>query len=290
LIIFITAQPEHPTKLQIIQTLDSTHIPYEVVNPSISWWKLRKKLRNFPDPLCLVSPDHPRIFLLCKFLKNTEYMVINSSEITLLCRYRIAISLKIQDLITQYKITRPNAPIHIPDPRYFQNPKQMQSALKSSDYPIVIKYPVNHTGIHYVNMINEDDINSIPRFFNRCGLYIEKFINAQENLLKCYDFGDLVITQQESNRQSLYRALNSTPETYKSRKHRKTIETPSEIEAFTHYIAKELGIMIFGMDFLITDANNYWLVDFNDFPGARGIEDAGEIIANFRVFCKAKRG
>jgi len=280
LIIFITAQPEHPTKQQIIQTLDSTHIPYEVVDPSISWWKLKKKLNTYPDPLCLISPDHPHIFRLIKQLKSSNYRVINSPETTLLCRNRISISLKIQDLISQYKTTHPNAPIHIPDPRYFQNPNHMKNALKSSDYPIVIKYPVNHTGIHYVNMINKNDLDSIPPFFKKCGLYVEKFIKAGDDLLKCYNFGDSVITQQESNRQSLYRALNNTPETYTSRKHRKTIETPPEIEVFTHYIAKELDILIFGMDFLKTEADNFWLVDFNDFPGARGIENAGEIIVN----------
>jgi glutathione synthase/RimK-type ligase-like ATP-grasp enzyme len=288
LIIFITAQPDHPTKQQIIHTLDNSHIPFEVVHPTISWWMLRKKLRNTPNPLCLITPDHPRIFNLCKSLTNTNYRIVNSPYITLLCKNRISISLRIQHLLSQYKQTNPTAPIHIPDPRYYQNPNRLGNALKLSDFPIVIKYPVNHTGIHYVNMIQAHEIDTIPRFFKKCGVYIEKFIEAQDNLLKCYNFGDIVITQQESNRQSLYRARTATSETYKSRKHRKTIKTPSEIEAITRYIAKELGIMIFGMDFLITKDENYWLVDFNDFPGARGIENAGEIIANILIREKNK--
>ncbi len=276
----MTAQPDHPTKQQIIQTLAIAHIPYEVVDPSISWWKLKKKLHNYPDPLCLIAPDHPRIFTLCKHLTNTNFSVINSPDITLLCKNRISISLKIQELLIQYKKTNLTAPIHIPDPRYYKNPNMLISTLDLSDFPIVIKYPVNHTGIHYVNMKQAHELDSIPRFFKKCGIYVEKYIEAQDNLLKCYNFGDLVITQQESNHQSLYRALNSNSETYKSRKHRGTIETPPEIKVFTHYIAKELGIILFGMDFLITEDKNYWLVDFNDFPGARGIENAGEVIAN----------
>ncbi len=283
MIIFITAQPEHPTKQQIIQTLDNTYIPYEVVHPTISWWKLKKKLLNYPDPLSLISPDHPRIFNLCKHLTKTKYKVINSPEITLLCRNRISISLRIKELLDKYIQSNRNALIHIPDPRYFRNPVQMGNSLNYADYPIVIKYPVNHTGIHYVNMINSNDFQAIPRFFTKCGLYVEKFIEAQDNILKCYNLGNYVITQQESNRQSLYRALNSTPETYKARKDRKTIETPLELENFSAFIEKELKISIFGMDFLITEENHYWIVDFNDFPGARGIDNAGEIIANFLI-------
>jgi len=280
LIIFITAQPDHPTKQQIIHTLDNSHIPFEVLHPSISWWGLRKKLRNAPNPLCLLAPDHPRIFYLSKLLSNTDFRIVNSSEITLLCKNRISISLRIQQLLSQYKRNHPTAPLYIPDPRYFKNPNQLGISLDLSDFPIVIKYPNNHTGIHYVNMKQAHELDTIPRFFKKCGLYVEKYVEATDILLKCYNFGEEVITQQESNRQSLYRALNSTPETYKSRKHRITIETPIEIEAFTHYISKELGVLLFGMDFLITEDNNYWLVDFNDFPGARGIENAGEIIAS----------
>ena len=215
-------------------------------------------------------------------------MVINSPEITLLCRDRISISMKIQDLLIQYKETNQNAPIYIPNPRFFKNPSHLESALEFSDFPIVIKYPVNHTGIHYVNMKQAHELDTIPRFFTKCGLYVEKYIEATDVLLKCYNFGDKVITQQESNRQSLYRALNNTPETYTSRKQRETVKTPHEIEDFTQYVSKELGIEFFGMDFLVTEDKTFWLVDFNDFPGARGIENAGEMIANYIVRLKRR--
>ncbi|TFG19664.1 MAG: hypothetical protein EU530_05570 [Promethearchaeota archaeon] len=241
---------------------------------------MQKKLHYTPDLLCLIAPDHPRIFYLCKRLGESNYAVVNSPDITLLCKDRIAISRKIQQLLNQFKRTNPNALIYIPDPRYFRTPKRLVSALSLSDFPIVIKYPVNHTGIHYVNMKQAHELDTIPRFFQKCGLYVEKYIEATDILLKCYNFGEIVITQQESNRQSLYRALKSTPETYKSRKNRTTITTPSEIEIFTHFIAHKLNITLFGMDFLVTEDNTFWLVDFNDFPGARGIENAGEIIAN----------
>ncbi len=283
LIIFVTSQPEHPTKQQIIGTLDNSRIPFEVVDPSISWRKLNKKLKHTSNPFCLFAPDHQHIFCLCAHLKRKNYPVINSCKITLLCRHRISISLRIQNLIKSYKKDKPNIPIHIPNPRFYRNPSQLQNNLRSSDFPIVIKYPVNHTGVHYVDIIPDNEIDKIPRFFKKCGVYIEKYIEAQDILLKCYNFGDIVITQQESNRQSLYQAHNANPDTYKSRKYRDTVQTPPEIEAFTHYIAEELGITIFGMDFLITEDDNYWLVDFNDFPGARGVENAGEIIANILI-------
>jgi len=283
LIIFITADPTHPTKNQIVQTFKHSNILLKVIPPSICLFKLRKLIQS-KATICLLAPDHPRAFKICRNLVKGSISCINLPEITLLCRNRIGINTQIRNLLDRFKYNHPNAPILIPKSHFYPKVSQFFSQARAHkvEFPIVIKYPINHSGVHFVRLINHlEDIKKIPKRFSTHGIYTEQYVNSQELLLKCYNLGDTIITQEESNHPTLEQLSKEHKELINSIMNRKTIQTPLIIREFVNFITKELPISIFGVDFLITNDNSFILVDFNDFPGARGIPNAGEIIANF---------
>ncbi|MBN2157647.1 MAG: hypothetical protein JW776_16490 [Candidatus Lokiarchaeota archaeon] len=280
-IIFITAQPTHSTKNQIINTFMNAKVPYIVLDPSIPWFKLRKNFQNDVS-ICLLAPDHPNAFKICSYLLAKNIYVLNPPRTTLLCKQRIEVNIRLNSILTQFKKDNPVCPIHIPMSRYYKKKGLLLTQVNEIDFPFVIKYPINHLGIHHVELIqNMQDLSTkIPKFFNKNGIYTEQYVEAQELLIKTYHLGDTTITQQESHHLTLEAGNKLKEILFESKNQRKTIDTPLILKKFTEFIAKEMPITFFGLDLLRSYDDQYWVIDFNDFPGSRGIFNAGEIIAN----------
>lgn len=281
MIIFITAKPEHPTKQQIIATFKKMDAAYRIIDPSTSWVTLKRILESSNQPIILIAPDSLRAFKLCHHLITYGFEIINPPKTILLCRNRIPISEKLVNLLSEFKKEHAKANIQIPKTRYYKN-KTVLSRSTEIEFPIVIKYPINHSGTHYVELIdNKSQIDGIPDWFDKTGIYVEQYIDAQDSLFKCYRLGNSVITQIDSHELTLLNENRIRIITRTSNKERKSIDTPEILREFILFVAKRLPIDIFGVDFILSFDNEYWLVDFNDFPGFRGIKDAGALIATF---------
>ena len=63
---------------------------------------------------------------------------------------------------------------------------------------------------------------------------------------------------------------------------RETFEVSDEIKNLASIISNELGLKIFGFDLIksLSD-DNYYLIDLNDFPGFRGIDDIENVLAEY---------
>jgi len=154
--------------------------------------------------------------------------------------------------------------------------------------PIVIKSHYQHDKYNRFNFLVRK-IEEVDTFCNRYkhllyyDVYIQKFIECDGFERKVYVIGDKVYGIIREN--PIYIFLRDKPsninvDTIK----RKEFEVNDDIRYLAEILSKELNLKIFGFDLIkLTDKDRFYLIDLNDFPGFRGIENVGNALSRYLI-------
>lgn len=152
--------------------------------------------------------------------------------------------------------------------------------------PIVLKSHYQHDKFNRFNfLINE--INEVDLFckiyaqFTYYDIYIQEFIECDGIDRKIYVIGDEVYGIQRENPIHIF--LRDKPNEIDvdliSRDH---FKVSKEIQILASILSEELNLKIFGFDLIKSTKNNkFFLIDLNDFPGFRGIDNIEDDLANY---------
>ncbi|MHA1728543.1 MAG: ATP-grasp domain-containing protein [Promethearchaeota archaeon] len=314
MIYFIIYRPDHPTNRDIIRHLktNAEKIPFEVLDPSMPKRFFRDKFRNFKKfknsekkPLLLIKPDHPGIYKICKLATEMGIPAVNNPQITEKFVSRWNIEKQLLNTINSAHKSNLFTNITMAPSLFIKTEKKLTGAQEWSEFfkkfkkenlrnihlmPFVIKYPLNHTGFHFIaKILNIEQISSsdnIKELLNSDGLIVQEYIKIKGPILKCYKMGTSVISLKQPQRFQEIQNIHEFIEKKGSKSARKTVKTPKEIINFIHYIGNKLKLELFGIDLGRTSDGSdrhYYTIDINDFPGYQGVKNAGKKIAHYCI-------
>jgi len=212
---------------------------------------------------------------------------INSLSSILLCKNKIALDTALRNAFEKHKkdikhFNLPNSWIHpspLKDLKHFKN-------WATPKLPLVFKSHDQHNEFFRFNFLarerNEiDDFILSKKEFLYFDLYIQDFIECDGMDRKVYVIGDKIYGVQREN--PIYIYLREKPESINVEEiKRKPFILDDSIKNLSKILSKELNLNIFGFDLIKSlDKNEYYLIDLNDFPGFRGIEDIDLVIVEY---------
>jgi len=152
--------------------------------------------------------------------------------------------------------------------------------------PIVIKSHYQHDKYNRFNFLVQK-IEEVDIFCNRYrnfltyDVYIQRFIECDGIERKIYIIGDKVFGIKREN--PIYLYLRENPSNINSDTiKREEYKISEEIIKLAKILTQELNLKIFGFDLVKTaDKKRYYLIDLNDFPGFRGINNIEKILVDY---------
>lgn len=156
----------------------------------------------------------------------------------------------------------------------------------SSKLPLVFKSHLQHNDFFRFNFLARkpyeiDDFVVNYKDSLYFDLYIQNFIKCDGFDRKVYVVGDKIYGIKREN--PIYIFLREKPETIDVESlEREPFDLSEEIKQLARLLSNKLNLDIFGFDLVKpTDRQGYYLIDLNDFPGFKGIENIDHIIANY---------
>ncbi len=186
---------------------------------------------------------------------------------------------------------------HPDDLNKFLLPKSWTHSLYSKDLeifkewasdhmPIVIKSHYQHDKyMRFTFLANKiEDIDKFCKMYSNFlyyNVYIQEFIESDGVDRKVYVVGDEIFGIMRENPIYIY-LRNNVDSINVDEIERETFEIPESMKVLAQIISRELNLKIFGFD-LIKPINQekYYLVDLNDFPGFRDIENIEKILSDY---------
>lgn len=153
--------------------------------------------------------------------------------------------------------------------------------------PVVIKSHYQHDQYNRFNFLvrSEEDINYFYERYSQFifyDVYVQEFIECDGIDRKIYMIGDEVFGIKRENPIYLFLRENPNDIDINDLK-RKKYEVPDNIRKIAKILAMELKLKLFGFDLVKDKNNNYYLLDLNEFPGFKGIDNASlKLIKYFR--------
>ncbi|MFX1502412.1 MAG: RimK family alpha-L-glutamate ligase [Promethearchaeota archaeon] len=152
--------------------------------------------------------------------------------------------------------------------------------------PIVIKSHNQHDKYRRFNFLVKY-IEEIDQFCTRYkeflyyDVYVQKFIECDGFERKIYVIGDKIFGIKREN--PIYIHLRERPNNIEvDNIKREPYNVSKEIKVLTKILSKELNLKIFGYDLIKSiDKDLYFLIDLNDFPGFRGIDNVEDVFVEF---------
>lgn len=304
MIYFLCNRENHITYKDIIKHLKSGPYDFGVLNPYEAEDIIYDKIKNNNNILLIMLPSYPNIYKICDLAIRENIKTINDAQITKKFLNRSDIENFLSNLLYSQekspfirKIFMPKT-WHIFTEEEYENFDRTEFYLAlrkmfENELPLIVKYPINHSGIHFVRRVNKmEDLLKLHPILKDTGLIIQKFIHSNEQVYKCYNLGDKIITQSENYKiydlninsfETTEEILKSNQKIISEEKHkeRKTVKTPPLIRQLAEFISKKMNLEIFGFDFIKDINGRYVIVDINDFPGCRGVNNAGKIISDY---------
>jgi hypothetical protein len=143
-------------------------------------------------------------------------------------------------------------------------------------------------------------LNALLPLFETSGLIIQKYIENTGTTLKFFNIGsEIIVLTERSNIPDFVEIQNSkdrkkdkstiakilldlnSAEFRDDKLVRKKIDYPKVLETVVKKIGQKLNLDIFGVDMIVDKTGNYYIIDVNDFPGFRGVENIGNVIVNY---------
>lgn len=212
---------------------------------------------------------------------------INTFESVYTCTNRIALDNALRKTFSENEGVCANFSM----PESWLHPSPLKNIHKfkiwaSSKLPIVFKSHLQHNDFFRFNFLarkpNEIDdfvVNYKDSLY--FDLYIQNFIKCDGFDRKVYVVGDKTYGIKREN--PIYIFLREQPETIDVESlERKNIDLSEDIRQLARLLSNELNLDIFGFDLVkATHKEGYYLIDLNDFPGFKGIENIDQIIADY---------
>lgn len=293
MIVFITDNPAHETDAEIIKTLKNKTNNFLVMSPEINELDLEKIILIDEKALFLIKPNHPNTLNICKILQKYEANTINPIFTTLFFKnkWNIFNSLKI---LFEDENTPLNIINHFEIPRtwYLKSEPDLNEEEKSeffkdlkdsfeNKFPLIAKHPINHIGYHFVCLISTyEELLKLENLIFTSGLILQEFVGSTAEIIKCYCIGNQIFSFKQKGFMQKFNELSDSIEqlSIENKPSKQNFETPLVIEELIKFLKVKYDIKLFGVDLIEHGKDLYYLVDINDFPGFRGIKNAGELI------------
>ncbi len=222
---------------------------------------------------------------LLHYAKLHNITALHDIDTVLMCKNKVAL-----DHALRFAFEK-----HSKELDYFFLPKSWTFSPKKTEIfkewaspkiPIVIKSHYQHDKYmrftFLANSVGEiDDFCEKYQNFIYYDVYIQEFIECDKFDRKIYVIGDKIFGIQREN--PLYIYLRERPENIDvSKIERKDYEISDEIRNLASILSKELNLRIFGFDLIKPiDSEKLCLIDLNDFPGFRGIENVERVFIEY---------
>ncbi|MFX1396482.1 MAG: RimK family alpha-L-glutamate ligase [Promethearchaeota archaeon] len=224
---------------------------------------------------------------LLHLAKMHNIPVLHDIDTVLICKNKIALDGIIRKIFQKKKVKSLNFKI----PRSWNHNVSNIRRFKewaSKKLPLVIKSHNQHDKYNRFNFLVRK-IDEIDVFCERYkeflyyDVYIQEYIECDGIDRKIYVIGDKVYGIQRENPICVF--IRDQPEDIDvDRIKRDSFLVSPEIKSLASILSKELGLKLFGFDLLKPlHEDTFYLVDLNDFPGFRGINDIEDIIADYII-------
>lgn len=226
---------------------------------------------------------------LLYFAKEYNIPTLHDFDTVVTCRSKITLDTRLREIFKKHKKELEGFILPIPESWVGLINKKNLDHFKDwaePHLPLVIKSHDQHDkNIRFSYLVRTlDEIDDFYRRFKNVldyAVYIQKKIECDDLDRKIYVVGDKVFgVQRESPIQIALRENVDKVDVDFIKKEK--IEITDRIEQVARILSKELNIKLFGFDLIkATDQEGYYLIDVNDFPGYRGIENIDKIIVDY---------
>ncbi|MBD3194746.1 MAG: hypothetical protein GF317_06810 [Candidatus Lokiarchaeota archaeon] len=287
--ILLSAKIEDPLIHNIYQLLKARgKIELYHHNPSINSINLLS-IRKFIQELDLIITKVGGDSSVDLLYIAQEYNIpmINNLKSILLCKNRIALDNSLRTLLKKYskELGIFNLPKSWSHPSPYKNIQEFKRWV-SERLPIVLKTHDQHNEYVRFNFLAKttdeiDDFVLRYKDFLYFDLYFQEFIECDGFDRKIYVIGDKIFGIKREN--PIYLYLREKPEKIDvSQIKREEFVVEKDIKTLAKLISKEFDLKIYGFDLVkIPKSDKYYIIDLNDFPGFKGIENAAELIVEY---------
>jgi len=222
---------------------------------------------------------------LLHYAKINNIPTLHDVDIVLMCKNKIALDYVLRKIFKENSNPLKN----------FSLPKSWSQNLKYNKkfenwakvkLPIVIKSHYQHDKWNRFTFLVRtiEEINTFRKLYENFltyDVYIQKFIESDGIERKVYVVGDRVFGIQREN--PIYLFMRENPNSIKVDKIERTeFIITDEIKTLAKILSRELNLKIFGFDLIKPlEQDRYYLVDLNDFPGFRGINNIINILSDY---------
>ncbi|MFX1358098.1 MAG: RimK family alpha-L-glutamate ligase [Promethearchaeota archaeon] len=222
---------------------------------------------------------------LLHYAKINNIPTLHDVDTVLMCKNKVALDYALR------KVFKENSN----DLKNFSLPKAWTQNLKyNKDFdswakaklPIVIKSHYQHDKWNRFTFLVRklDEIITFRKMYEKFltyDVYIQKFIDCDGIERKVYVVGDKVFGIQREN--PIYLFMRKNPSKIKVNKiERSEFRITDEIKRLAKILSKGLNLKIFGFDLIKPiEQHRFYLVDLNDFPGFRGINNIEKILSDY---------
>ena len=231
----------------------------------------RKKLKKYPISLIIVKllskKDNQIIYETIKTYAP-KIPLLNSLQAVQTCESRKATFKLIEE---KYK--------KIPIPKSYFSLKEAYLAC-SNGVKIIIKHDIHNAP----NMPKEDriigiarnvnDFNELVKYFNEDELFFQEYLGKIEIVYKVYVIDRWVVSITAHNR------IKQKPLTPYEMVHIR-VAIDKELKRKVLRLSKKFGMSVFGIDYIVSEAGNPYIIDINDFPSFRNIPEAISLISDY---------
>jgi len=283
----ISAKQEHSVIKNLIQKFkDESQLSLKLHNPNKDYLDL-KNLDKFFDSidLMVVKVGGDSSIDLLHYAKIHSIPTIQNVDAVLLCKNKVALDHALRNIFNQNNYLNNNFALAL-SWTYSLNDIENFIQWSEDKLPIVLKSHYQHEEYNRFNFLMREP-REIYTFLDLYGkylftdLYIQKFIECDGIDRKVYVIGDKVCGVKREN--PIYIYLREHPMSIDVDEiETKPYEISKSVRDLALLLSKELGLKLFGFDLIkANDEDKYYLIDLNDFPGFRGVNNASNLIFEF---------
>ncbi|TFF97122.1 MAG: hypothetical protein EU541_08610 [Promethearchaeota archaeon] len=214
---------------------------------------------------------------------------INQFDSVYNCTNRICLDNILRKVFSKYERVLNNYFL----PKSWLHPSPLKNINKfnqwaSTKLPLVFKSHLQHNDFFRFNFLarKPEEIGDFVVNYKDAlyfDLYIQEFIECDGFDRKIYVVGDKIFGIKREN--PIYIYLRDKPESIDVEMiKREPFELSENIKQLAQILSKELNLDIFGFDLVKPiKREGYVLLDLNDFPGFKGIDNIDKVIANYII-------
>lgn len=286
--IFFSAKLDHDVIKEMIPILKKRLNQFNLIfhDPTKQFFDLEELPKQLGDiDFFIIKVASECSIDLLHFAKIHDIPALHDVDTVLMCKNKIALDQALRKVLEK----------HSNEVEGFYLPKSWTHNLMDIEkfkdwavtkFPIVLKSHYQHDKYNRFNFL-ANDLKDIDKFckiysdFLYYDVYIQEFIECDGFERKFYVIGDKIFGIKREN--PIYLYLREKPEHIDvTTIQRETLEVSDEISQFARIISNELKLKIFGFDLVKPlHGDGYFLIDVNDFPGLRGINNIEHILVDF---------